>query len=154
MVPAAIRERSSSPSTDVIAESTVVKPASRNPCISSAAPLASHAAVSAGIGWRCASMKPGITVLPRASIRRTPGTAAGRPAETDAILPPRTTTAPRSITAPVPSRIRAFVMTRFCAAAGAARVPHRAMTAVNCFMLNLDEKRSLSVALPQSPCAS
>ncbi len=56
--------------------------------------------------WRCASIRPGITVLPPASIVRPPA-AAGADADTDAILPSFTTTAPRGITWPVPSMIRA-----------------------------------------------
>src|SRR5688500_17171986 len=62
-------------------------------------------------------MKPIRTVLPCASSRWAPTTAAAVPAATEAILPSRTTTEPRSITPPLPSMIRALTMTRFCAAA-------------------------------------
>ena len=88
--------------------------------------------------WRCASIKPGITVLPPALIVRPPP-AAGAVAETDTILPSRTTTAPRSITRPVPSRIRAFVMVRFCALAPTARNKTTAvtpLTRVNVLIVN------------------
>src|SRR5262249_15990895 len=74
-----------------------------------------------------ASMKPGITVLPFALIVR-PAFAAGAAADTDAILPSRTTTDPRSITRPVPSRILAFVIVRFCAKA--LQAPARTTIAV------------------------
>ncbi len=69
--------------------------------------------------WRCASIRPGITVLPPASIVR-PLAAAGAAADTDAILPSFTTTEPRLITWPVPSMIRAFVIVRFWAFAPVA----------------------------------
>ena len=39
-----------------------------------------------------------------------------RPAATDAILPPRTTIVPESITWPLPTMMRAFVMATSCAA--------------------------------------
>src|SRR5678815_3952399 len=64
--------------------------------------------------WRCASIKPGMTVLPPALMAR-PTVAVGAVAETEAILPARTTIAPRSITRPVPSRMRALVIVRSCA---------------------------------------
>ena len=65
-------------------------------------------------------MKPGITVIPFTSMTRAPW-AAAVPAATDTILPSRTTTEPRSIAPPLPSRIRALVITRFCAAAAVAQ---------------------------------
>ena len=40
-------------------------------------------------------MKPGMTVRPPASMTRAPGTLAGAPAATEAILPSRTMTWPR-----------------------------------------------------------
>src|SRR5690606_32249710 len=65
-------------------------------------------------------MKPGMTVLPPASIVRPPLTF-GAPAPTDAMRPSVTTTCPCSITVPLPSSTRAFVMTRSCASAAAAQ---------------------------------
>src|SRR5262245_10809359 len=65
---------------------------------------------------RCPSMKPGMTVIPRASICRTPGGAA-LPAPTEAIRPLRTTSVPESMTDPLPTMMRAFEMTRSCAPA-------------------------------------
>ena len=46
--------------------------------------------------------------------------ARGAPAATDTILPPRTTIEPRSMTVPLPTTMRALVIVRSCAAAGAA----------------------------------
>src|SRR5688572_24563483 len=66
--------------------------------------------------WRCASISPGMTVLPPA-LMVVPPAAAGAVAETETILPSRTTTVPRSMTRPVPSRILPFVIVRFCAKA-------------------------------------
>jgi len=99
-----------------MAHSTVVNPASRNSCICAGARLASHSTGSPDAMWRWASMNPGITVRPCASMRVTPDGTAPEP--TDAILPPRTTTEPRSMTPPLPSRMRAFTMARSCAAVG------------------------------------
>src|SRR6185436_7997684 len=70
--------------------------------------------------WRCASMNPAITVIPRASMVWVPACAAAAPAATDAIRPARTTSDPRSITWPLPTMMRALVMTRSCADTGAA----------------------------------
>jgi hypothetical protein len=58
--------------------------------------------------WRCASMKPGIAVMPFASIVLRPWVAA--PADTDTILPARTITVPELITLPLPATMRAFVI--------------------------------------------
>src|SRR5215203_4062040 len=79
-------------------------------------------------------MNPGITVRPCASMRCTPDGAAPDP--TDTILPPRTTTAPRSMTPPLPSGIRALTMARSCAPASAGTVSRnvRAMSAITVFM--------------------
>src|SRR5207253_2616162 len=62
----------------------------------------------------CASMNPGIAVMPLASIVR-PLAADGAPAVTDTIFPPRTTIDPRSITVPLATMIRALVIVRSCA---------------------------------------
>src|SRR4029453_5570209 len=60
-------------------------------------------------------MKPGISVRPCASMVCAPSTFVAAPDDTDTILPSRTTTEPRSMTPPLPSRMRALVTTRFCA---------------------------------------
>src|ERR1041384_6349016 len=65
--------------------------------------------------WRCPSMKPGISVMPRASICRAPAGAAVA-APTEAMRPLRTTTVPDSMTEPLPTMIRALLMTRSWAA--------------------------------------
>src|SRR5262245_14384353 len=65
---------------------------------------------------RCPSMKPGMIVMPRASICLTPAGAAD-PALTEAIRPLRTTSVPDSMTDPLPTMMRAFEMTRSCAPA-------------------------------------
>jgi hypothetical protein len=54
-------------------------------------------------------MNPGIADMPFASIV-IPLAVAGAPGVTDAILPPRTTIDPRSMTVPLPTTIRAFVI--------------------------------------------
>jgi len=100
------------------ADRSVVKPASRNSCMRAGASVFSQSA-PLPIGCRCASMKPGITVIPLASMTRAPGALAA-PAATDTILPSRTTMEPRSIAPPVPSRMRALVMTSACPAASGA----------------------------------
>ena len=61
-------------------------------------------------------MNPGIAVMPRRSIAASPA-ASAVPDTTDAMRPPRITIEPRSITLPLPTTIRAFVMTRSCATA-------------------------------------
>ena len=63
-------------------------------------------------------MKPGMALMPRASIVW-PLAADGAPAAAETILPARTTIEPRSITVPLPTTIRAFVIVRSCAASGA-----------------------------------
>src|SRR4030095_3889800 len=65
---------------------------------------------------RCPSMKPGMSVIPRASICLMPAGAAV-PAQTEAIRPLRTTSVPESMTVPLPTMMRAFEMTRSCAPA-------------------------------------
>ena len=61
--------------------------------------------------WRWASIKPDMTVMPRASIARAVW-APEASLDTEAMRPPRTTSTPRSMTSPVPTMIRAFVMVR------------------------------------------
>src|SRR5690348_9176602 len=56
--------------------------------------------------------------MPLASMLR-PAAADGAPACTEAILPPRTTMDPRSITAALGPMMRTLVMVRSCAASGA-----------------------------------
>ena len=51
---------------------------------------------------------------------RVPADPAAPPAPTEISLPSLTVTEPRSMTLPVPSMIRALVMTRFCAEAASA----------------------------------
>src|SRR5262245_5001063 len=65
---------------------------------------------------RCPSTKPGMSVIPRASICLMPAGAAV-PAPTEAIRPLRTTTVPESMTVPLPTMMRALEMTRSCAPA-------------------------------------
>src|SRR5688572_29526387 len=65
-------------------------------------------------------MKPGITVMPCASMVCAPEGAVVS-WEREVILPPRTAIAPRSMMLPLPSRIRAFVMTRLGAPGSCAR---------------------------------
>src|SRR5687768_3407564 len=101
------------------ADRTVVNPASRYSCIRAGASVFSQSAPWP-IGWRWLSMKPGITVIPFTSMTRAPA-AVAVPAATDTILPSRTTTEPRSMAPPLPSRIRALVITRFWAAAPVAQ---------------------------------
>ena len=55
---------------------------------------------------------------------------AGAPAATEAILPPRTTIEPRSITWPLPTTIRAFVIVRSWAASGATPASERGPAAI------------------------
>ncbi len=95
------------PSAGPPPESTVVYPASSSRCI---------CAFSSGPVFTClcASMKPGIADMPFASIVW-PLFAAGAPAATDTILPPRTTIEPLSITVPLPTTMWAFVIVRSCA---------------------------------------
>ena len=61
-------------------------------------------------------MKPGIALMPLASMVRSPCVGAA-PAVTETILPPRTMMVPDSITWPLPTMIRALVMATSCAAA-------------------------------------
>ena len=61
-------------------------------------------------------MKPGIALMPFASMTFSPGAGAA-PAVTETILPPRTTIVPESITWPLPTMMRAFVIATSCAAA-------------------------------------
>ena len=61
-------------------------------------------------------MKPGIALMPFASMTFSP-CAGAAPAVTETILPPRTTIVPESITWPLPTMMRAFVMATSCAAA-------------------------------------
>ena len=79
---------------------------------------------------RCASMNPGMALMPLASMT-CPAVAAGAPDDTDAIFPPRTTIDPRSITVPFPTMMRTLVRVRSWAASGAAvtraRSPRRAV---------------------------
>src|SRR6185369_16589253 len=63
---------------------------------------------------RCASMNPGIAVMPLASMVR-PLVADGAPAATETIFPARTTIDPRSIAVPLAVMIRALVIVRSCA---------------------------------------
>ena len=112
------------------AERTVVNPASRYSCIRAGASVFSQSAPWP-IGWRWLSMKPGITVIPFTSMTRAPAAAVALPAATDTILPSRTTTEPRSIAPPLPSRIRALVMTRFCAAAPVAQNVRQIQTSID-----------------------
>ena len=70
-------------------------------------------------------MKPAIADMPLASIVW-PLFADGAPAATDTILPPRTTIEPLSITVPLPTTMRAFVMVRSCAESGAVTTNARA----------------------------
>ena len=60
---------------------------------------------------RCASMKPGMALMPFASIVLSP-CVLPPPAETEAIFPPRTITVPELITVPFPTITRALVMAR------------------------------------------
>ena len=62
-------------------------------------------------------MKPGMALMPFASMIVSPWVGAA-PAVTEAILPPRTMIVPESITWPLPTMMRAFVMATSCAAAG------------------------------------
>ena len=80
--------------------------------------------------WRWASMKPGIAVMPRASIVRAPAALAAPAAPTEAIRPLRTTIEPCSITWPLPTMMRTLVMTRSCAdrSAEAATVARQVKT--------------------------
>ena len=61
-------------------------------------------------------MKPGIALMPLASIVRRPCVGAA-PAVTDTIFPPLTMMVPESITWPEPTMIRALVIATSCAAA-------------------------------------
>ena len=99
------------------ADNTVVNPASRNSCMRGTACSSSHWSGSPLITCRCASMKPGMTVRPSASITCAPPASAGT-AETEAIRLPCTTTDPLSITPPSPLMILAFAITRFWPQAG------------------------------------
>ena len=120
--PLSVRRRSSRICSGAsIAEKTVVKPASRNSRMLAADCSASQRAGSPCTMWRCASMKPGITVRPPASMRTALAGAPEALAPTAAMRPSRTTTVPRSMALPVPSRMRALLITRSCAAAGRAR---------------------------------
>src|SRR5438874_8041039 len=75
-------------------------------------------------------MKPGISVMPRASICLAPA-APAVPAPIDAMRPLRTTMAPDSMTEPLPTMMRALEMTRSWAArfAGIAKLPRHARQA-------------------------
>src|SRR5687768_3374481 len=66
-------------------------------------------------------MKPGMALMPLASIVRRPcvGTA---PAPTETILPPRTMIVPDSITWPLPTITRALVMATSCAVASVGAI--------------------------------
>src|SRR5688500_14804933 len=66
-------------------------------------------------------MKPGIAVMPLASIV-VPPLVDGAPATTDTIRPPLTTIEPRSMTVASGPMMRALVIVRSCAAAGAPSV--------------------------------
>src|SRR5678815_2310958 len=68
---------------------------------------------------RWPSMNPAIAVMPLASSTLAPFAAAG-PVTTESIFPLRTMIEPCSITWPVPVMMRAFAMTRSCAASGCA----------------------------------
>ena len=59
-------------------------------------------------------MKPGITLMPLASMVLTPAALAA-PADAETIFPPRTTMEPELITAPLPTMMRALVITKSCA---------------------------------------
>src|SRR5688572_4753380 len=65
-------------------------------------------------------MNPGIMVRPPASIRCASANVTGI-GPTDVMRLSCTTTVPRSISLPVPSRMRALLITRSCAAAGSAK---------------------------------
>jgi hypothetical protein len=65
-------------------------------------------------------MKPGMTVMPFASMVRAPAGALDAVGPTDAMRPPFTTTAPFSSTVPLPTMTRALVMTRSWASASVA----------------------------------
>src|ERR1700742_844923 len=65
-------------------------------------------------------MKLAITVMPWASILAPAAPLCASPAPTETILPSFTTTAPRSMTLPVPSMMWALLITRFWAAAPVA----------------------------------
>ena len=62
-------------------------------------------------------MNPGMALMPRASIVRSPCVGAA-PALTEAIFPPRTMMVPDWITWPLPTITRALVMATSCAIAG------------------------------------
>ena len=72
------------------------------------------------------SMKPGIALMPLASMMRSPCVGAA-PAVTETILPPRTMIVPESITWPLPTMIRALVIATSCADAMAGRIMKTAM---------------------------
>jgi hypothetical protein len=61
-------------------------------------------------------MKPGMALMPFASMVRSPAVGAA-PAVTETILPPRTMIVPDSMTWPLPTITRALVMATSCAAA-------------------------------------
>src|SRR5258705_7899244 len=95
-------------------------------------------------------MNPGINVRPRPSIWRAPA-GAGPGAPTDAMRPLRATSVPDSMTEPLPTMMRAFVITRSCAAprAGLTTVTRHTTPAAarRCFMPRGYAIRSLSCGL-------
>src|SRR5438874_11796484 len=87
---------------------------------------------------RCASMNPGMAVMPFASIVR-PLAAEGAPAAAETIFPARTTIDPRSMTPPLGPIMRALVIVRSCADkdANAATSRQAALISVYRFMVLL-----------------
>src|SRR5687768_15948261 len=71
-------------------------------------------------------MKPGMALMPLASMVRSPCVGAA-PAVTETILPPRTMMAPDSITWPEPTITRTLVIAMSCAvpALGTIKTAHR-----------------------------
>ena len=95
--------------------------------------------------WRWASMKPGITLMPLASIASTPSGGSEAPCPMNAILPPRTTTTPGLITVPLPTMSRALAITKSCADRSAA--PRQRIAMANFLFILVSLRESISSAI-------
>ena len=101
-------------------ESTTVNAAlTRASVVFSSAVPSADSGISTMPVWMAESIRPGVTVLPPASITRAPSGAFIVPTAT--IRPPRMTRVPRSIAGPDTVRIRAFVIATISPLVGIAR---------------------------------